>query len=90
MKVNPESIEGFLNSQDVVVDAAAFKFETENHGEILGIAIVLVDESRLNYIENKVKTFLSVPMYKIFRVMEIPRNENGKIDRIELMKIVSK
>jgi 2,3-dihydroxybenzoate-AMP ligase len=89
VKVNPNLVEEIALSVVGVVDAATFGF-TDNQGlNRLAVAYVKSSDFKLDELKDKFRRDLkSISVTKLVEVEKIPRNENGKIPRNNLAKLI--
>ncbi len=84
-------IEANIQKSEAVQQVVVLDKETENGDKYLCAYIVPVDESTFDVEEIKGKLAMHLPYYMIpeffVKLKEVPTNENGKIDRIALLKI---
>ena len=92
-KISPVEVDNVLTSHPDVADAAAFAVPHPTLGEIVGAAVVpapranLTQSAMLDYLEARLNA-VKVPREIAF-VDRIPRNETGKIQRVDLAREVA-
>lgn len=91
LKVNPEDIDILLETNEIIREACAFGVEDEVAGEIVGVAIVVNEDSKLEFesLKNWIKERLSkekVPS-KWFLLNEIPKTDRGKVNRYNVAEL---
>jgi len=86
VKINPELIDAIAIVQPGVVDCAAFSTSNEKGVEELAIALVVTEGFDREGFEAAMKKQSPYPLRKAHLVEQIPRNENGKIQRNLLPK----
>jgi long-chain acyl-CoA synthetase len=86
VKINPELIDAIAIAQPGVLDCAAFSASNEKGIEELAIALVVGDGFNKEGFEAAMKQQSPYPLRKALLVEQIPRNENGKIQRNLLAK----
>ena len=85
LKVNPEDIDATLAAHEAVIEAGAFVVSEEEGEELLAVAVVLREGSRLPEVERHAKTQLGpLSPVQFFVVPSLPRTMTGKLRRAEL------
>lgn len=89
VKISPEKVEEIAFRSSGVADAAAFPVIDDNGVKRLALAYVKDVGFDLKDLETRIeREFLAISVAKYVEVMEIPRNENGKIPRSKLAEII--
>jgi acyl-coenzyme A synthetase/AMP-(fatty) acid ligase len=84
LKVHPEDIDLLLETHQDVLEACAFGIPDEISGEVVGVAVVLIDE---NVDLNAIKKWLLSNLLREknperwYVIKEIPKTDRGKINR---------
>lgn len=89
VKINPSEIEDAILAVEGVIDCAAFGAQDPNGVNRLLVAVVKRETTDLESIDKQTKEiFKKIAVSYFFEVKEIPRNENGKIIRAQLPKLI--
>ena len=89
VKISPEAVEEIALSVTGVLDAAAFPLTDDKGLRRLAVAFVKSSGFKLDELEDKFRSNLkSISVAKFVEVKEIPRNDNGKVPRSNLAKLI--
>ena len=91
IKIDPTKIENYIVGKFQVLDSGGFSYEGEKGIELFGLGLVSNEEIDFEAVMSTlVSEFQAKAPSKLFQIDKIPRNENGKIDRVKLKEIVFK
>ncbi len=82
-------VEAAIYEHPAVAEAAVFAVPDERHGEVVGVAVVLLPDAELTAadLQAHIRTLIAgfkVPEYVWFRDESLPRNANGKFVKRQL------
>jgi long-chain acyl-CoA synthetase len=88
VKLNPATIDEFLVNYEGIDDAAAFGIGNESGGQLVAVAVVAPSSFDLETLKSKLlKKFGKTRSPTLFfRTNQIPRNEMGKVMRMEISR----
>jgi acyl-coenzyme A synthetase/AMP-(fatty) acid ligase len=87
-KFNLIELDHWLVESGLFLDAASFQFTTETGVTSIGVAFVTKHPPEPSILRERLKDFLpDLTLGKLLRVEEIPRNQLGKIERVNLASL---
>lgn len=90
VKVDPDRVDITLAAHPIVVDCGTFQLNRKNGQVLIVTMAILREKGKLKELADYLKARLGAYRSKmIFPVDKIPRNANGKLDRVALAKMYS-